>query len=267
MILPDDELTIQRMLGVTTIPADIHDEYLRRVRFLHREVAGGPMGAGMIVDMLRFLGHEPRESGSTQSPVTDWRQVNRGERVQVRRAGHWTAKDVECRFDGFVDSGTLAVLLPGGYVDEFNKYDVRLLEQDDSGVKQLDTSDTMRDGTVETDAKTKMVIAEPVDEQVDATQLGNDTVSPENPPSNIRLNGEGEIEEIIPPAPSWPIPDWKKMKKGDPVWVREVIDGEEEMLDGKFVKKIPKNVKVLIAVDGEEIERSFPESNVRQPDI
>ena len=103
--------------------------------------------------------------------------------------------------------------------------------------------------------------------QLARTQLGNDTVSPENPPSNIRLNGEGEIEEIIPPAPSWPIPDWKKMKKGDPVWVREVIDGEEEIYDGKFVKKIPKNVKVLIAVDGEEIERSFPESNVRQPDI
>lgn len=274
MIVPEDELTIQRMLGVLDVPADIHDEYLRRVRFLHREVAGGPMGPGMLVDLLRFLGYEPAVSGSQHQSDCDWRTVDRGTRVQIRRNGYWTEVAMECRFEGFVDSGTLAVLLPGGRVDEFPRHDVRIANLVDAGVETAGVKPTdmsklagsMFDGRAEADARTQ---------QLEAGLAAGDTVSPDftneiidrGPPGE--LNESGELRTLDEPSEAaWPVTDWKILKKGDPVWAREIVDGEMELYEGKFVKKSPKIVKVLLVSEaGEEVERSFPESDVRQPDI
>lgn len=273
MIVPEDELTIQRMLGVLDVPADIHDEYLRRVRFLHREVAGGPIGPGMLVDLLRFLGYEPAVSGSKQQNDCDWREIERGTRVQIRRNGYWTEVAMECRFEGFVDSGTLAVLLPGGRVDEFARHDVRIANLVDAGIEtpgvtptdMFELAGSMRDGRAETDARTQ---------QLESSAEVGDTVSPvllnelphQYPPGE--LNESGELRTLEEPSPAaWPVTDWKNLKKGDPVWAREVIDGEVELYEGKFVKKSPKIVKVLLVDEsGQEIERAFPEGDVRQPD-
>ena len=273
MILPDDEMTIQRMLGVSEIPADVHDEYLDRVRFLHREVSGGPLGPGMVVDMLRHLGYSPGDSGSTQGGVKDWRSVDRGTRVQVRRAGHWTAADMECRFEGFVDSGTLAVLLPGGRVDEFNKCDVRLLEEESDGVIRPDESvgGTMRDGSADPDARLDLYEKDakesPSDEAEGSQSSDQDSESegPSDAPAG-KLNEDGELVELNEPVQSWPRPSWRSLKKGDDLWVRERVGDEVDVHDAKFVKKIPKNVKVLMVVDGEEVERTFPDTDVRTPD-
>lgn len=273
MIAPEDELTILRMLGVQDVPADIHDEYLRRVRFLHREVSGGPMGPGMLVDMLRFLGYEPAVSGSQQPNACDWREVERGTRVQIRRAGRWTEAAMECRFEGFVDSGTLAVLLPSGRVDEFPRHDVRIANLVEAGIETAGVTPTdisklegtMRDGRAETDARTQQLEQQP--EPSDIVSPTIDEPTTERPAGE--LNEDGELRTLDEPAPpAWPVTDWKKLKKGDPVWAREMVDGEIEVYEGKFVKKSPKIVKVLVVNEsGEEEERAFPEGDVRQPDL
>lgn len=271
MILPDDEMTIQRMLGVGVVPSDVHDEYMNRVRFLHREVAGGPMGPGMVVDMLRFLGYEPGKTGSTQTGVLDWRKVDRGTLVQVRRAGHWTAAEMECRFEGFVDSGTLAVLLPGGRVDEFNKCDVRILEVDTEGIvpPEEGLGGTMRDGAPDPDARVGLLDDKPADEPSDSLSHEGepqDSDAKQADASAGKLNEDGELVELTEPSPAWPKPEWKSLKKGDALWVRERLGDETDVHDAKFVKKIPRNVKVLMVVDGEEVERTFPDCDVRTPD-
>lgn len=130
MIVPQDEFMLQTMLGVSTIPTDIADEYLKRIRYLHRATSGGPMGAGMLIDVLRFLGYEPASGVKTPEGQTDWRSVKIGTRVNVRRAGRWTLSTAVCRFAGFVDAGSLAVELPGGHVDEFMRHDVRIAISD-----------------------------------------------------------------------------------------------------------------------------------------
>lgn len=259
MILPEDEMTIQRMLGKSLIPSDIHDEYMARVRFLHKEVSGGPMGPGMIVDMLRFLGYMPSNGGGQQDGPPDWRSVDRGTLVQVRRAGHWTSPEMECRFEGFVDSGTLAVLLPGGRVDEFNKCDVRLKPLGED-ISQEDLGGTMRDGKPEPDDRLSLVDDAPQGVPEDPAEDPR-----QDPPGEV--NEKGELVSLDEPTPSWPTPSWRTLKKGDPLWVREWVDGEPEVHDAKFVKKIPKNVKVLMVVGDEEVERTFPQADVRKPDL
>ena len=260
MIIAQDEMTIQRMLGCNEVPVDVYDEYLRRVRYLHRETSGGPIGPGMVVDMLRFLGYEPGVTGSDNPGMVDWRQVERGTRVRVRRAGKWTSKDVVCRFEGFVDMGTLAVELPGGYVDELNKCDVQVLSKDDlgedAGFAQDDKqqSGSLADGTPDPDARVGL------QEQ----DLGPSQELTEDSP------------ELQPPIAAWPpVPDWKKVKELDPVWVRERVgegkDAEIDVHDAKFVKRIPGGkIKVKMIVgqgdELEEVERVFPQDDVRLPE-
>ena len=274
MILAQDEMTIQRMLGCNEVPADVHDEYLKRVRFLHRETSGGPMGPGMIVDMLRFLGFEPAISGSDNPEMVDWRDVERGTRVRVRRAGRWTASDVVCRFEGFVDMGTLAVELPGGRVDEFNKCDVKLLviNQEIQGLdQQAAQAGTMRDGKAEPDARLSLQDVSPDDVPSDSV---TDSVT-----DSLSVDQEPEIDaddpELQPPSSPWPpAPDWKSLKEFTPVWVREKIgdgaDAEFDLHDGKFVSRLPGGrIKVKLVVgdgeDVEEIEKIFPQDDVRLP--
>jgi len=265
MILAQDEMTIQRMLGCNEVPVDVHDEYLRRVRYLHRETAGGPMGPGMVVDMLRFLGYEPGVTGSDNPGMVDWRQVERGTRVRIRRAGKWTAKDVVCRFEGFVDMGTLAVELPGGYVDELNKCDVQVLSKEDIGENIGFVPDDKQqvgsfiDGTPEPDARVSLP-------------------EPEQPePSGQEEELTADSPELQPPGPAWPpVPDWKLVKELDPVWVRERVgegkDAEIDVHDAKFLKRIPGGkIKVKMVVgegdELEEVERVFSQDDVRLPEL
>lgn len=274
MILAQDEMTIQRMLGCNEVPADVHDEYLKRVRFLHRETAGGPMGPGMVVDMLRFLGFEPAISGSDNPDMVDWRQVERGTRVKVRRAGRWTASDVVCRFEGFVDMGTLAVELPGGRVDEFNKCDVKILaiNPEIAGLEQESAkSGTMLDGKAEPDARLQLQKEDSSDESED------DTVSAAFDPELDSESSELSADDpaLQPPSSPWPpAPDWKTLKEFTPVWVREKVgegaDAEFDLHDGKFVSRLPGGrIKVKLVVgdgeDVEEIEKVFPQDDVRLP--
>ena len=274
MILAQDEMTIQRMLGCNEIPQDIHDEYLRRIRFLHRETSGGPMGPGMIVDLLRFMGCEPAVSGSDNPAMVDWREVERGTRVKVRRAGRWTANDVVCRFEGFVDMGTLAVELPTGRVDEFNKCDVRILAINENPgiVPDKVEQGSMQDGKVEPDARIEL---EP-EVEPEPEQSPTDNLSPVTEPELPELT-EYSPELYGASRSSWPpAPVWKELQPFTAVWVRETIgegrDAEVDIHDAKFVSRIPGGkIKVRMVVgEGdniEEIERVFPQDDVRVPEV
>lgn len=260
MIVPQDEVTIQRMIGQQVIPEDIRDEYLLRIRFLHRESSGGPMGQGMIVDMLRFLGHEPR-SITSMSPVLDWREVKLGTKVDVRRAGRWTQPGGEGRYAGFVDSGTIAVEMPSGRVDEYYRHDVRIATKTmpaELSEDSFEHKEGMMDVRTDEDARANPEQPKPAEgvEQTLDTELG-DSVSPATNP--VAQDDGIEDEPIIE---TFPEVNWRDVKAGAALWVREIEDGDVSMSDAKYVKLVPGG-RVMVNFDGEEKPRAVKMTDVR----
>jgi hypothetical protein len=288
VIVPQDEFMLQSMLGVDTIPDDILDEYLKRVRYLHKATSGGPVGAGMLVDMLRFLGHEPAVGGAkVPGSQVDWRNIKIGTRVNVRRAGRWSLASTVCRFAGFVDMGTLAVELPGGRVDEFMRFDVRIAIDDvpsELHRESFDHKEGLQDVRLEQNAMTELLDVKQLPEQVAAqvTDQATDNVSVETDPvlletveetaeevveENVGENvgekfgekfGENVEETIEEPEyelPPIPMVDWKEVPKGSAVYARIIApDGEAELHDAIFKRRL-KNGKIVVVVNGEETER------------
>jgi hypothetical protein len=268
VIVPQDEFMLQSMLGVDTIPDDILDEYLKRVRYLHKATSGGPVGAGMLVDMLRFLGHEPVVGAAKASGAqVDWRNIKIGTRVNVRRAGRWSLASTVCRFAGFVDMGTLAVELPGGRVDEFMRFDVRIAVDDipsELHRESFDHKDGLQDVRLEQNAMTELLDAKrpPEDDIVSVEAepglletpvfLESAEESTEELTEEIVGEGAEAPEYELPPAPAV---DWKEVPKESAVYARIVApDGEVELHDAIFKRRL-KNGKIVVVVNGEETER------------
>lgn len=262
VIVPQDEFNLQIMLGVSSIPGDITDEYLRRVRYLHRVTSGGPMGPGMLIDMLRFLGYEPASGEKTPSGDTDWRSVKIGTLVNVRRAGRWSLASTVCRFVGFVDSGTLAVEVAGGRVDEFMRHDVRLAT--DAVPEELDRESFIKkedwgNARDESNPLVEILDREPEDtsepeyDQADSS----DTVSVDEsePPE--------EPGELLEPE-AFPEVDWQKVKANTPVYARLAVGDEMELHDATFQRRL-KNGKIAIVLKGEEQEMFIQPTDCRLP--
>jgi len=271
VIVPQDEFMLQAMLGVTTVPADVADEYLKRVRYLHRATSGGPMGAGMLVDILRFLGYESTAGVKTPEGQVDWRSVKIGTRVNARRAGRWSLAGSVCRFAGFVDSGTLAVEVPGGRVDEFMRFDVRIaIEDTPAGIdpKNFKHQDGLQDVRLEHNAMIELLdkVAPSVSDDIgysiggrngdSVSDIIGDIVShessisfePEPDPEADQTPDEDELPEIVQV-------DWKAVSTGTPVYARLVaLDGESELHDAKFQRRL-KNGKIVVVLNGEEAEK------------
>ena len=263
VIVPQDEFMLQAMLGVTTVPADVADEYLKRVRYLHRATSGGPMGAGMLVDILRFLGYESTAGVKTPEGQVDWRSVKIGTRVNARRAGRWSLAGSVCRFAGFVDSGTLAVEVPGGRVDEFMRFDVRIaIEDTPAGIdpKNFKHQDGLQDVRLERNAMIDLLdkvdgrVGDSVSDIVSHEQLPHGPLGlspdaePEADPESDQSPDEDELPEIVQV-------DWKAVSTGTPVYARLVaLDGESELHDAKFQRRL-KNGKIVVVLNGEEAEK------------
>lgn len=125
MILPSDEESIQRMLGVTEIPATIEPEYDVWLRMRHRDGATGPLGSDLCLCLLRKLGIDPPAYVEPEGG-TDWRKVAVGARVIVEMSVG-THLGV---YRGKIDVGTIGVLLDGEkYVREINKRHVKLHDE------------------------------------------------------------------------------------------------------------------------------------------
>jgi hypothetical protein len=281
VIVPQDEFMLQSMLGVDTIPDDIADEYLKRIRYLHRATSGGPMGPGMLIDVLRFLDYEPISGTKTPEGQTDWRSVKIGTRVNVRRAGRWTLATAVCRFAGFVDSGTLAVELPGGRVDEFMRHDVRIAASDmppELDAASFEHKEGLQDVRLERNAKIELLDGHRNDLKPEVAAIPEDLeqggMPPDDDPICDNVSQELVSQEIATQKPEaqktddLPVTtdaDWKAVKQGTAVyaWIT-APDGEPELHDATFQRRL-KNGKIAVVVNGEEAERFLLSKDCRLP--
>lgn len=243
MLVPDDELCIQMMLGIDQIPADIQHEYMIRARMLHRQLAGGAIGAVAIVDMLRSLGYGPPPAGKTgDDGRIDWRKIEIDTPVNVCTNGTWTLNSENITFQGCVGQGTLAVRCLG-QINEYNAFDVRL-------------ADIGLPNDVDEDSFTKPGRHESPKPDARIDLIPDDAVSQDDADNGFESEIEqSEIGDEGPPNVTQKV-HWQKVRKGTPVWFR---DGDD-MKDAKFLR-CHKTGMAKILVEGEneprEVDRNF----------
>lgn len=135
MILPNDEDTIRRMLGVQEIPTSVLPEYVLWLRMHHRDGASGPLGHDLCLCLLRSLKLEPPKVTERAQDV-DWRSIPVGTKVVIKD-GHTTSYGT---YRGKVDYGTLGVMIENSaFVQEVNARfvqphqvatDIKVVEED-----------------------------------------------------------------------------------------------------------------------------------------
>lgn len=112
MMHEQDVEVIKQFLGCDIIPANVENEYYLWKHMKDR-VSPGPLGMELCVALLRRINQEapPR---SLFPDVVNWRQVPKDTLVRFIYEG----KEMEGKFKGICDPGTIQVLFPNGYVEE-----------------------------------------------------------------------------------------------------------------------------------------------------
>jgi hypothetical protein len=241
MIVPDDELCIQTMLGIDAIPEDIEHEYMIRVRMLHRQLAGGPIGPVAIVDMLRSLDYGPPTLVQDKDRKSiEWRSMEVGTQLHVFKGGKWR-KDLHATFQGEVGGGTIAVKIDGR-IDEYNACDLRLT---DNGLPA--------DVDVESFTAPAMQVAPQADARLSLLDDKNEV--------EMKLESEKIHPDDEPPIPP-PVKqvNWGTVKKGTEVWFR---DGEN-VYDASFQRCVGNGMAV-ITIAGEEESRDVSRTKLLMP--
>jgi len=103
-IVPEDEQSILRMLGLREVPPDVALEYQYRITWFHGFGHSGPLGIEGLVNLLRFLDYKPKSLSAPKQEV-DWDSVPKGQRVEARLHGDWKLGV----FKGFGDNYVLQI--------------------------------------------------------------------------------------------------------------------------------------------------------------
>lgn len=231
MIHPNDEQSLQRMLGVDEIPAKVAAEYAVRLTMYHGDGNSGPLGSLGLIPMVRSLGLGPA-AREPDAEVTDWRTVpaDGSARIEANYMGSWCPGV----FLGFVADGTLAVRLDedDGMVRECRRHMVRLTGVVDPEFVRED--DTPPHALLPDAEASEASEAEEVREVGDTEEVVED---------------DGELIDIDEPP--------EKIAVDARVW----IENDKETLDGTLVE-VGENSKVLVLVDDEEEPREFEAADV-----
>lgn len=241
MIVPDDELCIQTMLGIDAIPEDIEHEYMVRVRMLHRQLAGGPIGPVAIVDMLRSLDYGPPTVVKDKNSKTiQWRSLEPGTQLEVFKGGKWR-KDLYATFQGEVGGGTIAVKVDGR-IDEYNSCDLRLSDDglpDDVDIESF--TEPGKHSAPQADARLSILDDKnEVEKKIESEKIHPDDEPPIQPP----------LKNV----------NWGTVKKGTEIWFR---DGED-VYDAIFQRCVG-NGMASITIAGEEQSRDVDRSKLLMP--
>ena len=223
MIAPQDEQSLQRMLGQDVIPADVAAEYTLRKRMFDGDGSGGPLGTLGCIDLLRFLGHAPPALAAAAGDV-EWHNLPQDGSlsVEARFFGDWKLGV----FLGFVEHGILAVKLDeDGIVHECHRHIVRLT------------------------ARKSVTLEKPIDD--DGPDARINLIKPAEAAS-----GPDDLVVDEPEVAEFGAQDWSLAKSGDEVWVN--IDGD--MAEAKFVSRSDAGVEVIL--DGEQSPQTFAEGKV-----
>ncbi len=201
MVVPQDEQTLQRLLGVETLPDKVVSEYEIRASLFHRSGSTGPLGPLALVDLVRFLG---LRSPKVEAPPVkvDWRALpqNGTVRVEGKFFGDWRPGV----FVGLVEHGTLGVRFD----------DDPVIRECRADMLRLSDAPLPKEG----------LNIEPV----------SDTVSQEQPDARAGLLDGPEIVEADeePWKSKTPNIDWSAITPGVNVWAW--VDGD--LADGVYVR-------------------------------
>lgn len=223
MIHPDDEQTIQRLLG--SVPESARSEVELRTRMYHSGGASGSLGILGIVDALRYLHLAPQKLKGLEVDV-DWRTFPQDGSVHVEALffGAWQPGV----FRGFVEAGTLNILMTDeGVHKECRKDMVRLVPDYQERMERAQLPEEEKP-----DARVDLLDQPPA---AHAASEFTDTVS--------------ENEEDEGPEEEAPEFDWKSdaVKVGDPVLIH-FADGSDE--EGRICQ-LSKHRKQLLVCRGE----------------
>lgn len=250
-LIPEDELCVQQMLGIDVIPEDIEIEYMIRVRMLHRQLAGGPIGPVAIVDMLRYLNIGPPPAQVVnEDGQADWRRVVVDTPVEAMVDEEWVAG----LFAGEVGGGTIAVKI-NGKIDEFNSFQVRIPQETLPADVDADSFSVPAAVINDPDARADLLNDSESDE---ASSEEVETESEENDVETATPQGDIGIDDEVPRYVPVKV-NWGQVKKGTEVWFRD----EADFFDATFLRCV-KPDKAIIEIDGNErqVDRAF----LRLPD-
>jgi hypothetical protein len=228
MIVPDDEICIQNMLGVDAIAPEIEEEYLIRARMLHRQLSGGPIGPVAVVDMLRSLGYGPPvpTSGASDKPVV-WRDVVVGTEIDLHIEDQWKSGYT---FQGEVGGGTLAIK-DGRRIDEYPAYRVRLSAMGlESDLDRKSFTDQATTEVAQGDARADL-----------QNEVETKPQKPETVGAATRVN-------------------WGQVKKETVVW----YTNGEDTFDARFHRCV-KDGMAIIQIDGEPDTRVVERDKILMP--
>lgn len=127
MILPDDVMSLTRILGIPEekFPAKLVEEYGIRQKMFCADGHSGTLGTIGLIDLVRSLGLSSAAAAPAPVGDVDWRRYpqNYSVRVETLSFGQW----IGGYFGGFGPSGTIMVRVDyDDFVREIHKSNVRI---------------------------------------------------------------------------------------------------------------------------------------------
>lgn len=225
MFHPNDIDSIYRMLGGEFDLAPVEAEYDMRQAMLHRDGQNGPLGAAILIDMLRALEYEP-PMHKESVPILNWDAYpdDGSVRVLAKIGERWRPG----KYTGFLGDGLLTVKLDDDPVTRECRRDL----------VQLIIPDTVSENE---DGECLEVLPEPVVEP-------EPTLPEVLPPADDRdpdhvPQVDSEIEEF----------DWSAQPVGTKVWAEDNGDYMDGTLQG-----IGEDGTLYVTIDGEQEPQAFP---------
>lgn len=257
-IHPQDQDNLTKMIGKEP-NAEVLAEYQERIQFYHRGGGSGPLGPLGLTDLLRYMGYSP-PSHKKMDGVTDWHAIQLRHPVEAYFFGQW----IPGTFEGFVESGTLAIRLRDDpIVRECRRDIVRLAALDPYASQRAQDAPPPRAALLQEaplvhppKAKSKAKPKQnPRLEQLSSALDAEEPSAPHDPASE-ETPGAELLNSGTEPYP------WDTASEGDVVWVS--LDGDFH--DGEYAGEYEQQGGVIsrlkVRIKGEEESRFVPAAAV-----
>jgi hypothetical protein len=235
----DDLRDLEIMTGSQSLPVEFEAEYMRWLRLQHRRNKPGALG-DLLIPLLRKFDIGPPDEASRERDPTNWRQVQKGQRLLVKLE---TGGQAKATFIALGSFGTIELAIDGDkWVQNFPAHCVSL------------------DHSAPADVTVKPLELVPADEPVQEL-IDDAPAAPELPQFDITQHGiDQEDEEDAPlDEPVEPGKRWKNVAPGRLLKVRQ--DGQTR--DASFIRL--DGLQIIAQVDGEETLDIFDDSDVTIP--
>jgi hypothetical protein len=224
LIVEEDQLSFERLLGIREVPPKLLKEYSLRLAMYHKDGGTGPLGTMALIDCVRYCGFKSVYEEQSPQDETDWDKVKRNTRVEALYSGVW----MPGKFVGFGESRVILVQLDDDeFIKECRKHMVRVAkDQKARKAPEPKPAEPLPPARIEPEDIPAAYAAEYMEQPLEPGEASH---------------------EVDPGQPAWQPKemDWTTAKQGDEVWVDGVLD---DVADGSFVSTAGDGqIVVLIA--------------------